>query len=256
MFFTLSKIIDFLLLPICWILAFACIAQLSKSPKIKKLSGLLLIALLLLGTNTFIVNSLFSAYEMPQTQVKRHYSLAIILGGGMIRANQEDPDRINIAESADRFMQPVLLFKQGKVDRLLITGGNTSIGQLKIDESNETAQVKRLLIALGIPSDKIIIETRAKNTHENALYSKEIIDSLAVKDSVLLVTSAFHMRRSIACFNKQGIRVVPYVVDSKKKDTQLGILDYIIPAERELGKLSYLLREMFGFVIYRIMGYA
>ncbi len=256
MFFTLSKIIDFLLLPICWIILLACIALFSKSTKIKKLSGILLIAFLLLGTNTFFVNTLFSVYEMPQTQVKKHHSFAIILGGGMIRANQEDPERINIAESADRFIQPVLLYKQGKVDRILITGGNTSIGNLRIDESNETLQLKRLLIALGIPSDKIIIETRAKNTHENALYSKILLDSLAIKDSVLLVTSAYHMRRSVACFAKQGIQVIPYVVDNKKKDTQLGILDCIIPAERELFKLSYLLREMFGFVIYRIMGYA
>jgi uncharacterized SAM-binding protein YcdF (DUF218 family) len=256
MFFTLSKIIDFLLLPISWIIALACITLISKNVKWKKCAGLSMLGILLISTNSLFVNALFSAYEMPQTEIKGHYPLAIILGGGMIRANQEDPTRMNAGESADRFLQPALLYKQGKVDRILITGGNTSIGNLKIDQSNETAQVKRLLVALGIPNEKILTETQAKNTHENAVNSKRMIDSLQLNGPILLVTSAFHMRRSMACFTKEGINCVPYVVDSKKKDTPMGVLECIIPSERELFKLSYLLREMFGFVIYRIMGYA
>lgn len=256
MFFTLSKIIDFLLLPISWIILFACSALFTQSPKLKKGATVILLLILLVASNTIVVNTLFSAYELPQTTAKGHYRLAIILGGGMIREAQEDHSRINVAESADRFMQPVLLYKQGKVDRILITGGNTSIGNLKIDQSNETLQVKRLLIDLGIPADKIITETQARNTHENAVYSKKILDSMAIQGPILLVTSAFHMRRAAACFRKEDITCIPYVVDSKKKDTPLGILECIVPSEKELFKLSYLLREMFGFLIYRIMGYA
>ena len=256
MFFTLSKIIDFILLPISWILALACMALFSKNVKRKKIATCCFIGILLLASNTFLVNTLFSAYEMPQTAAKGHYSVAIILGGGMIRSNQEDTSRINVGESADRFIQPALLFKQGKVDKILITGGNTSIGNLKIDQSNETAQVKRLLIALGIPKEKIFTETQARNTHENAVNSKRMIDSLHLKGPFLLVSSAFHMRRAMACFTKSGIACTPYVVDSKKKDTQLGVLECIIPSEKELFKVAYLLREMFGYLIYQIMGYA
>jgi uncharacterized SAM-binding protein YcdF (DUF218 family) len=197
-------------------------------------------------------------YELPQTTVskKMHYPVAVILGGGMIRANQEDKNRINVGESADRFMQAVLLYKQGTVSRILITGGNTSIGQLKIDESNETSQVKRLLIELGIPKDSILTENEAKNTHENAVYTKRLLNSLQIKSPVLLITSAYHMRRAAACFEKEQIKFIPYVVDSKKKDTPLGILKCITPTERELTKLSYLIREICGYAIYRIMGYA
>jgi uncharacterized SAM-binding protein YcdF (DUF218 family) len=174
----------------------------------------------------------------------------------MIREIQEDVTRMNVGESADRFIQPVLLYKQGKIDRILITGGNTSIGKLKIDQSNETMQVKRILITLGIPAEIIYIETKARNTHENAVNSKRLIDSLHLKGPYLLVTSAFHMRRALACYNKSGVRCIPYVVDNKKKDTPMGVLECIIPSERELYKLSYLLREMFGLIIYQIMGYA
>lgn len=256
MFFTLSKIIDFILLPISWIIALAYLALFTKKSKWRKFAGLSLLGILLIASNSLFVNTLFSAYELPQTELKDHYPVAIILGGGMIRANQEDSTRMNVGESADRFLQPALLYKQGKVDRILITGGNTSIGNLKIDQSNETAQVKRLLVALGIPNEKIFTETQARNTHENAVNSKRMIDSLHLKGPFLLVTSAFHMRRSIACFSKIGINCTPYVVDSKKKDTDLGVLECIIPSEKELYKLSYLLREIFGFLIYRIVGYA
>ena len=256
MFFTLSKIIDFLLLPITWIILSACLIAFTKRQKIKTIAGFFLISLLILGSNTLIVNSLYSAYEIPQIQAKGHYPLAIILGGGMIREPQEDHNRINIGESADRFMQAAILYKHGIVDQILITGGNTSIGNLKIDESNETEQVKRVLIEMGIPANKILLEKQAKNTYENARNCRVILDSLALKQPVLLITSAYHMRRSMACFSKQGIQVIPYAVDSKKKDTQLGVLECIIPSERELYKLSVLVRELFGFVIYRIMGYA
>lgn len=256
MFFTLSKIIDFILLPITWIILCACVALFTKSVKTKKGAILSLLTILILASNTFVVNSLFSAYEMPQTVAKGHYPLAIILGGGMIREQQVDVSRMNAAESADRFIQPLILYKQGIIDRILITGGNTSIGNLKIDQSNETMQVKRLLITLGIPADKIITENQARNTYENAVYSKRILDSMSIKGPILLVTSAFHMRRAAACYTKAGVACIPYVVDSKKKDTPMGVLEYIVPSERELAKFSYLIREMFGYIVYRIVGYA
>jgi uncharacterized SAM-binding protein YcdF (DUF218 family) len=255
MFFTLSKIIDFLLLPITWIIILTFILLFSKKASVRKRIGILLLTILILGSNTLVVNTLFSAYEMPQTELENTYEVGIILGGGIIRANQEDQDRINLGESADRVMQPLFLYKQGYINRILITGGNTSIGNLKVDKTNETEQVKRLLISLGVPSNHIITENRAKNTHENALYSKQTLDSLGIPKTILLVTSAYHMRRSVACFEKEGFQVTPYVVDSKKKDTHLGVLECIIPSERELFKFSYLIREIIGFGIYRIMGY-
>ena len=115
--------------------------------------------------------------------------------------------------------------------------------------------VKRLFIELGIPADSILTETQSKNTRENAIYSKKIIDSLKINTPVLLITSAYHMRRASACFAKEKIQIIPYSVDNKKKDTPMGILESIIPTEKELHKLSILIHEMFGYLMYKIMGY-
>ncbi len=257
MFFTLSKIIDFILLPITWLIVFCLISLLSKSAKTKKIAGISGLLILLLGSNGYVVNQIQSAYEMPQISLEpqAHYPLAVVLGGGMIRPTQEDPTRINLAESSDRCMQAALLFKSGKINRILITGGNTTIGNLKIDKSEETIYVKRLFIELGIPADSILTETQSKNTRENAIYSKKIIDSLKINTPVLLITSAYHMRRASACYEKEKIQIIPYSVDNKKKDTQMGILESIIPTEKELHKLSILIHEMFGYLMYKIMGY-
>lgn len=258
MFFTLSKIIDFILLPITWLIALSLISLLAKSINTKRIAGLSALGILLLGSNAYFVNKLISAYEMPQITLKPtdHYPLAIVLGGGMIRPLQEDPNRINLAESSDRCLQAAMLYKSGKIDQILITGGNTSIGSLKIDESNETEQVKRLLIQLGIPDDRIVTETKSKNTRENAINSKKILDSMGIQKPVLLITSAYHMRRANACFEKINVPVIPYAVDNKKKDTPMGILEILMPSEKELNKLAILIHEMSGYLIYQFMGYA
>jgi uncharacterized SAM-binding protein YcdF (DUF218 family) len=73
---------------------------------------------------------------------------------------------------------------------------------------------------------------------------------------MVLVTSAMHMPRAKACYIKEGFIVVDFPADIKKKDTPSGILDLVIPQERNLSKFAELIREMAGYVIYKIVGFA
>jgi uncharacterized SAM-binding protein YcdF (DUF218 family) len=158
-------------------------------------------------------------------------------------------------ETADRFIQPLLLYKKGIVKKLLITGGNVNIKGLKIDETQESKKVKEVLIAMGIKEKDIYLEEQARNTHENAVYTKQLLNP-HLKEKMVLVTSAMHMPRAKACYDKEGFKVVVYPADIKKKDTSAGILDLVIPQERNLSKFAELIREMAGFVIYKIVGFA
>jgi uncharacterized SAM-binding protein YcdF (DUF218 family) len=248
MFFILSKILDFLLQPICWIfllLGFAYFTRFSK-----RLLAIT-IALLFIMTNGWFVNQCYLAYETPQTSLKKSYQWCIILGGGMMRSGEG----YRTGETADRFVQPLLLYKQGLVKKLIITGGNVNIKGLKIDETQESKKVKEVLIAMGVAEKDIYLEENARNTHENATYTKKMLAPYLAEDMVL-VTSAMHMPRAKACYIKEGFRVVDYPADIKKKDTPSGILDQIIPQERNLSKFAELIREMAGFVIYKIVGFA
>jgi uncharacterized SAM-binding protein YcdF (DUF218 family) len=73
---------------------------------------------------------------------------------------------------------------------------------------------------------------------------------------MVLVTSAMHMPRAQACYIKEGFLIDAYPADIKKKDTPSGILDLVIPQERNLSKFAELIREMAGYIIYSIVGFA
>ena len=247
MFFILSKILDFILQPICWIFILLVLAYYSRFSK--RLIAITLI-LLLLMSNGWFVNQCYLAYESPQKDLKQSYQWCIILGGGMMRSGAG----YRTGETADRFIQPLLLYKQGKIKRLLLTGGNVNIKGLKIDDTQECKKVKDVLVAMGVDANDIYLEEQARNTHENATYTKEVLKPY-LAEKILLVTSAMHMPRAKACFLKEGFKVDDYPADIKKKDTPSGILDQIIPQERNLSKIAELIREMAGYAIYRLMGY-
>jgi uncharacterized SAM-binding protein YcdF (DUF218 family) len=191
------------------------------------------------------------AYESPQLKLKNTYQWCIILGGGMMRAGEG----YRTGETADRFIQPLLLYKKGMVKKLLITGGNVNIKGLKIDLTQESKKVKEVLIAMGVKAEDIYLEENARNTHENAVYTKQMLKPF-MKERMVLVTSAMHMPRAKACYLKEGFLIEAFPADIKKKDTPSGILDQIIPQERNLAKFAELIREITGYVIYQIVGFA
>jgi len=258
MFFALSKIIDFILLPICWIFILLLIAYLTKSQKLRNRSLVSVIVILTLFSNPWFVNRLYLFYEQPTISLlpNEHYTWAIVLGGGMIRPSDEDQtDKINVGETADRFIQPILLYKAGKIKKILITGGNTSIGKIKVDKGHETDDVKQLMIAMGVNPKDIYMETKARNTRENATYSAQLLKNYIKSEEVLLITSAIHMPRSIRCFEKAGFKVKAYPVDKKGSKNESGLLDLITPSDQNLSRTSQLIREISGLIIYKIMGY-
>jgi uncharacterized SAM-binding protein YcdF (DUF218 family) len=248
MFFILSKILDFLLTPICWLFILLGLAYFSRFSKRFIVS---VVGLLLLLSNGWFVNQCYLAYESPQVPVKQTYQWCIVLGGGMMRAGYG----YRTGETADRFIQPLLLYKQGKIKRILITGGNVNIKGLKIDATQESKKVKEVLISMGVDEIDIYLEEKARNTHENAVNTKKMLQPY-FGEKMLLVTSAMHMPRAKACYEKEGFKIDVYPADIKKKDTYTGILDKIIPEERNLTKIAELIREVAGFVIYKIVGFA
>ncbi len=248
MFFILSKILDFLLQPICWIfilLGFAYFSRFSK--RFIAIS----VGILLLFSNGWFVNQCYLAYESPQTSLKQSYQWCIILGGGMMRSGEG----YRTGEAADRFVQPLLLYKKGLVKKLIITGGNVNIKGLKIDDTQESKKVKEVLIAMGVAEKDIYVEGEARNTHENAVFTKQMLKPF-LAEKILLVTSAMHMPRAKACYLKEGFLVDDFPADIKKKDTPSGILDLFIPQERNLTKFAELIREIAGYVIYKLVGFA
>ena len=131
----------------------------------------------------------------------------IMLGGGAM-PDSPDVDGVGAlcASPANRLLTAVRLQRKLGVPILL------SGGQVYEDTGAEAKIARRILIDLGVPESKILVETRSINTTQNARYSAEILRAQGLTQPIL-VTSAFHMKRAVLNFKKQGIDVVPYPAD-------------------------------------------
>ena len=123
--------------------------------------------------------------------------------------------------------------------------------------------MRELLDALGVPPEAIIDESRSRNTYENAVFVREIVEARG-DEELLLVTSAMHMPRSLAIFVKQGLSVSPAPVDflaTKGEEGRThapgfeGWLLKVVPSAERLELSTRALREYIGLVIYRLRGW-
>jgi len=178
-----------------------------------------------------------------------------ILLGGMINIDS-DTNKVNFNSNGDRLFQTIDLYKSGRIDKILISSGS---GEVQLPAFKESALIKRYLVKIGIPADDVYIEIQSRNTFENAVECKAIIDSiygLEYNRKVLLITSASHMRRAKKCFEKQMISVVPY---STTKREQPGPFifssEMVLPDAEALSRWKVIGHEMAGLLFYKVGGY-
>lgn len=250
--FFLIKRLEFLLHPFTWVLLLLAIAWYTANPyRRRRLVGGSLV-LLLFFSNSFIVDECLRWWETEITQfheIDPSIRTAVLLGGGL--TYDKDVDRVNYGCGADRYVQVLEPYRRGHVQRIMVVGGAANFLE---PETREGDMMKRLLLLAGVPESDIIVENNSLNTHQNALFSKPILDSIG-EHSYMLITASTHMRRAVACFQKQGIDVQPYAVQ-KKVGKRRWELDYLLaPHISNFGKWQQLVHEWFGFISYRTKGY-
>lgn len=254
MFFFLSKILAFLIAPYTW-LFFGLLWLLKKlwqTPYRKWV--LTLTVFMYIISNSFLVDEVIRAWEYTDDDIylkNTNYDLAIVLGGmGRVDERQQ---RFDFNYSGDRLFQTLELYYKKRVGKILITGGSGSISK---PNQREAIYVKKYLVNISIPDSNIIIENNSKNTYENAVLTKHLLDSLQFKGSVLLVTSSFHMRRSLAIFKKAGYKnVTPYVTNKITGIRKFEFDHCFIPNIEAVFGLNLVLHEMIGYATYKLKGY-
>lgn len=253
MFFILSKVLFYLVMPLTWILVFVGVSIWAKKERIKKRTGILALALLLLFTNPFLSNEAWLAWEVPPTPMATLplYDAAIVLTG--ISNQEKSPhDRVYIERGADRILLPLRLYKEGRVKKIIISGGS---GAIAGSYTPEAMELRQILLYAGVSAPDILVESSSRNTHENALFTKALLKQHPELNKLLLVTSAFHMRRAAACFKKQGIAADTFSTDFYTKDRSLMPDDAIIPQEKYLHYWQKLFHEVLGYLMYKLIGY-
>src|SRR5258706_203803 len=255
MFFILSKTLAYLIMPVVIICGFLVAVVFVKKPTLKRkffYSGLIL---LLFCSNDFIANEVVMLWEIPITpysSMNKNYQWAILLAG-VIKNNEDDSDRIFFNRGADRVTHTVQLYKLGKVNKILVSGGS---GNLSETDRKEADGIENVLLLMGVRPEDIVKETNSRNTHESALEVKKILEGKVTPADCLLVTSAYHMRRSAACFRKVGWGMDCFSVDflSHKRKYTPDVL--FIPRIEALGNWQVLIKEWIGMISYKLAGYA
>lgn len=253
MFFFLSKTLGYLATPLTLIFLCLLLSAFLKSLKWKKWlfrSGLIL---LWFFTNEFIANEVMRAWEIPAREIQTlpKYKLGIVLTGVTIPLKPDD--RVYFQRGADRVTHSVQLFKSGYIERILISGGS---GKLVAEEEPEANLFKKAMLMMGIPENRILIENETRNTYESAVQVKTmLIDSSYQNKDLLLITSAFHMRRSMACYKKAGLEPEPFSTDFFSHERLWYFDGLVVPKSEALIIWHKLMREWIGFIAYKIADY-
>lgn len=254
MFFILSKTIDFLVMPFTLICATVIAAAVVRNARWKKRLLWISVGLLLFFSNDFISNEAISAWEMntvayDQLQPRE---MGIVLTGATI-PNRYPADRVYFARGADRVTHTVQLYKLGLIRRILISGGS---GRLVIEEEPEANKFRKAMVLMGVPESDIIIENETRNTYESAVRVKPMLDSLNLAaPDCLLITSAFHMRRSLACYRKAGLDIMPFTTDFYSHPRSFYPDALLIPRLDAVLTWHKLIKEWVGMLAYKIAGY-
>ena len=179
----------------------------------------------------------------------------VVLSGG--RHPAPGAARVSEWHDPDRFLAGLDLYRAGKAPRLLFTGGASPFRPGQPPEGQRYLQEAR---QLGVPAAAMASTPPVVNTAEEAIAIRRLLGQMsstptALSPRILLVTSAFHMRRAQRLFERQGLKVLPFPVDFQARGLWAGPLwrdpTQWLPSAQALDDSSRALRELIGRLVYR-----
>jgi uncharacterized SAM-binding protein YcdF (DUF218 family) len=174
----------------------------------------------------------------------------VVLGGG-VTGQQAQGRTVIPGRAFDRLYLGYRLYQSGKAPVIVLSGGGIAWRQ-EPGAAYEAEQMAVMLRQLGVPDKAFITECFSRNTRENAWYIREILRD---KRNILLVTSAYHMPRAQACFERLGMTTIAcpadFRIDPYKTTT---VLDFL-PDAGALDNTTIALREYMGMIYYRLRGW-
>lgn len=254
MFFIISKIVDYLLSPLGWIVILIIIGLIRW--KINNKKGVMIagVSLLLFFTNPFIGDEFIRRWEIgltpfPDSSIK--YEAGVLLGGD-IATYDHQTERIIFQSGADRLMQAMHLYEQGIIKKIIVSGGSSQLGN---NGDKESVIVKNYLTDVGMPVKDIIIDSLSANTHQNIDNVIKILEDREINSEIILITSSLHMRRASECFTVHGTKVVMYPTGKITGKRKYNFNHLVVPSVNTLKYWDWLLHEWVGYLSYKFMNY-
>jgi uncharacterized SAM-binding protein YcdF (DUF218 family) len=255
MFFSLSKILGFFAYPSNVLIAIGLLGLVLLLTRFTRLASWLIVTSLVLiavaGLSP-LGNALILPLEQrfPPWDASRGSPDGIVLLGGMISPDVSAArGAVALNEAAERITVTAELARRYPNVRIVLTGGSNS---LIFDEGIEAVFAVRQLEALGVAHDRVAADEQARNTIENAVFSR-LVANPKPGERWLLVTSAYHMPRAMAVFRAAGFPVEAYPVDWRTR----GPIDMVRPFASlgdGLRRTDTAVHEWAGLLAYRLTG--
>ena len=262
MFVFLSKFLPPFVYPLGLIGLLILLALLlARRHRLQKITLLLALVCLWLAGNHWVAMGLARSLEwryfppdpVPQAEVM------IVLGGGT-EAPEFPRSTVEVNGSGDRLIYAAWLYKQGKAQHILVSGGLLDWTK---SQSTPAQDMAELLQGMGVPEQAIWQQANSRNTYEDALYCAQILREKGIQRA-LLVTSAWHMPRAVKLFQAQGLEVIPLPTDYNvtqadwerlwSADPRAWILG-ALPSVDQMALTTKMLKEYIGIFTYDIRGW-
>lgn len=209
-------------------------------------------ALLYVGSMPIVSDALFRQIESNEVKLTPQDTPqvdAIVVLGGMLSWVSSKQGLVPEWGDPDRFFAGIDLMAAGRAPTLIFTGGKFP-WDLGLEAEGHV--LKRYAQRMNIPAEKIWVTADVQNTEQEA---REVGKLLRAPDGerkkIILVTSAFHMKRAEMLFSKVGLEIFAYPVDFKSAQTALTPMSFL-PNVSALGTTDAAIREALGIVFYRI----
>ncbi len=253
MFFVASKIFWLLASPL-HLLLILLLAGLASSPRWRPGRALALMAAVALALIVFSPASALLIRPLEDRFPRQSENMPppkgiIVLGGAADEQITRARDQVTLNEAATRMTEGAALARLYPQALLVFSGGSSAL----IDNSaREAAVARRLWRELGVPESRMLFEDRSRNTYENAVFTKRLVNPQK-GEKWLLVTSAYHMPRAIGVFRASGMEPQAFPVDYR---TTGDARDLRPPGDGARAMIDFegAAREWIGLLAYRLTG--
>lgn len=252
--FLISKLIWLVAQPLSIAFLFVALAALLGFAGLRRLGGLsALISTLVLFATLYTTTGSLALQNLEDRTAKPadpdSLSCIIVLGGVFESEVTSARGGIEFNQAADRFVEALRLALKYPQSRILISGGDGSFSGVYEGEAQAS---ERFFTAFGVPADRMVKDNTSRTTYENTINTTQLLETAGL-DNCALITSAFHMPRSIALFKMAGITVTPWPVDYRTSGKITLGFDFTQPAlNAQLTATA--VREWMALIGYRIAG--
>lgn len=186
--------------------------------------------------------------RFPQPVLPEQIDGIVVLGGGVNQTIAEARHQISVPEASERLFEAVSLARRYPTARIIVSGGEAAIVPKGLSEANAMRDV---LVEQGIDPARIEIESKSRNTYENAVNTRQLVQPKP-EEKWILVTSGWHMPRAVGCFHNGGWEVLPYPVDYRTTG-KIGFFANFVMV-KEFARLDLAAKEWIGLFVYRLLG--